>query len=248
MNFVRKPIGIVWKVYFMTNFSLSMIALYPFFRFYLAREDRFPKAFKLMRAWAHYLIYSNGLRFKIVQQNPLPEPPYIICANHTSYIDIVLTYCAFKDYFVFIGKQELSKAPLFNIFFKGMNVLVDRKSKMGSAKSMVKLANHIDMGHCIAIFPEGTISKNAPRLSSFKNGPFKLAIDKKTTLIPVTFINNWNLMQSGGFFKANAGPGKSTIIVGKAIETKHLNESEVDQLREDIYSILDGNLKRCYEL
>lgn len=124
-----------------------------------------------------------------------------------------------------------------------MNVLVDRKSKMGSAKSMVKLANHIDMGHCIAIFPEGTISKNAPRLSSFKNGPFKLAVDKKTKLVPVTFINNWNLLQSGGFFKANAGPGKSTIIVGKAIETKQITESEIDELKEKVFSIIEQNLQ-----
>lgn len=211
--------------------------------YYLHDEKRFPKAFSLTRFWGKYLIYSNGLRYKMVLNHPLPKPPYIICANHTSYLDIVLTYCIFPDYFVFVGKQELSKVPLFNIYFKKMNVLVDRKSRIGSHKAFIHLANHLDKGHCVAIFPEGTISKVAPKLSNFKNGPFKLAIDKKITLVPVTFLNNWNLMQSGSFFHSNGRPGKSTVIVDKAIETAHLTNNDVDPLCEKVHHLIEGNIE-----
>ena len=240
MKFIGKILSLFWKVYLILNFFITLIAIYPLLWYLLKDESRFKYAFNLTRLWSNFLIYTCGLRYKVVLNHPLPDPPYIICANHTSYLDIVLTYCVFPDYFVFVGKQELSKVPLFNIYFKKMNVLVDRKSRIGSHKAFVHLANHLDQGHSVAIFPEGTISKVAPKLSSFKNGPFKLAIDKKTTLVPVTFLNNWNILESGSVFHAKGGPGKSTIIVDRPINTAGMNDED---LKLQVQQIIENNIE-----
>ena len=47
-----------------------------------------------------------------------PNNNYIICANHKSYLDIVLMYLVIDQDFAFLGKSELLKWPVINIFFK----------------------------------------------------------------------------------------------------------------------------------
>lgn len=69
----------------------------------------------------------------------LSTGPYIICCNHSSYMDIPCIYAVFKDYFVNAGKKELVKWPLFKIFYtSGMNILVDRKNESGSVLAVKK--------------------------------------------------------------------------------------------------------------
>ncbi len=54
----------------------------------------------------------------------------------------------FEDYFVFTGKKEVEKWPLFHIFYtSGMNILVDRKNKMGLIKAFKRMMEVIDEGH-----------------------------------------------------------------------------------------------------
>ena len=235
-------LGIAWKTLFVLGFVLSLVVLYPFFWLFLSRERWYGYCFKLMRAWAKYLIYGHGLRYELIKEHELPPPPYIICPNHTSYLDIVLTYCVFPDYFVFMGKQELSRAPLFNVFFKKMNILVDRKSVTGSHRAFLRASEDVDKGHCIAIFPEGTISKQAPSLLPFKNGPFKLAVDKQIPIVPVTYMNNWNLLQDGAFFKARSRPGKAMAIIHKPIYTKGKTAADLLSLKNEVYKIIEGPL------
>jgi 1-acyl-sn-glycerol-3-phosphate acyltransferase len=243
MMIYLKTLGrVIWKSYFLVNFFVTMFFLYPVFRFLVAKEKRFKTAFKLTRWYGKYLIYSSGVRYEVILRKELPSPPFVICPNHTSYLDIIMLYCAFEKHFVFIGKQELSKVPLFNVFFKNkLNILVDRKSKISSYRSLIDLSNYLDNNTSVAIFPEGTVSVNAPVLTSFKNGPFKLAVDKNVPLIPVTFINNWNLFQRGSFTKGKAGPGKAKIIIDAAIIDT--GNTDVDALREEVRAVIEKNLQ-----
>ena len=50
-------------------------------------------------------------------------------ANHTSMADIMLMLVAVKNPFVFVGKAELAKIPLFGFFYKRTSILVDRSSR-----------------------------------------------------------------------------------------------------------------------
>jgi 1-acyl-sn-glycerol-3-phosphate acyltransferase len=243
MNSLLHLIGLLWKSLFLLNFIVTLILLYPVYFILFLNEQNFPVAFKLMRAWAKYLVFTAGIKTEVVLEEDLPKSPYIICPNHTSYLDILLTYCVFPDYFVFMGKKELSKLPLFNIFFKKMNILVDRKSSTGSHKSLLRAAEEIDKGRNIAIFPEGGISPHAPSLMPFKNGPFKLAIDKQVPIVPVTFLNTWNLLQDAAYFKAKSSPGSVTIVVHKPLPTLGKTEDNTLVLKQSIYSTIHNQLE-----
>jgi len=244
MKFLKSVFSVFWKIWFLLYFVVTLIILFPLFFILLSSEKLFPFCFKLMRLWGWILVFGGGFYVHVKQRNKLPRKPYIICANHVSYLDIILCYCIIPDYFVFMGKQELSKVPLFNIFFKRMNILVNRKSAIGSHKALMQAAEELDKGHCLAIFPEGTISKEAPKLRPFKNGPFRLAIQKQVDIVPVTFISNYKLLQDAPFFKGRCRPGIAGIVIHPAIQTMGMTENDLVSLRERVSNLFEQTLNK----
>lgn len=229
----------LWKLLFLINFALGLIILYPLFYLFLSRREWFPKAFQLKKFWARWILIVPGLFYKIkwnTASDKLPQPA-IYCANHASYLDIVFSYIVVPNYFVFMGKQELSKAPLFRIFFREMNILVNRESNKSSHRAFMRAAEDIDKGHSVFIFPEGGISSSG-RLRGFKNGAFKLAIEKQVPIIPVTYLNNWRLLQNGGFFKSYGKCGVSRTIVHPPIETKGMTAEDLVSLKTKVHDII----------
>jgi len=236
------PLRVLYKVWIGIFFFFSLIVLYIPFRILLYTEDRYQKAFKLKRVWSWFLSVCTlmPVRKKFLAQ--LPEPPYVVCSNHGSYIDTVLMYRVVPDYFLFMGKYELLKWPLFNIFFKGMNIAVNRTSHVEAHKAFLKAAQRIDEGACIAIFPEGTISPNAPEMIRFKNGAFKMAVEKQVPIVPVTFKNNYKLFGDPEILLSRGRPGISNTVIHPHIETKGMTEDDLVSLRAQVFDVINSAL------
>ena len=233
----------LWKLWFLLNFLVTLLILYPVFLVLLSNEKWFGYAFSLMRFWAKELFYAAGLFPSVkheIDVNEIPKP-CVFVSNHCSYLDIILSYISVQQYFVFVGKQELDKAPLFRIFFRRMNILVNRKSTMGSHRAYVQAGEKINKGQSVFIFPEATISSNGT-LIPFKNGAFKLAIDKQVPIVPLVFPDNWKLLQSGGFLTANGRPGRARAIVLKSISTQGMTNADLIPLREKTKSAIQKSL------
>lgn len=151
------------------------------------------------------------------------------------------------DFFVFMGKSELLKWPLLNVFFKNGNfdIAVPRGSIVGSARAMDAARLAIDEEKSVVIFPEGTIPEsNLPKMIRFKNGAFKLAIEKQVPIVPVTYLTNWKIFGEPFFYKDKAMPGISKVVVHEPIETKGMTENDLVNLREQVYTIIDNELMR----
>ena len=219
--------------------------LYPLFFVFLSKREGFPKAFQLKKFWARWILLIPGIFIKVKYETPAEELPHpaVYCANHSSYLDIVMSYLVIPRYYVFMGKQELDKAPLFRIFFKEMNILVERGNNKSSHNAFVRAAQEIDKGNGAFIYPEAGISSNG-KLRGFKNGAFKLAIEKQVPIVPITYLNNWRLLQNGGFFKSYGGPGVSNIIVHTPIPTAGLTENDLVSLKTKVYETISKELER----
>lgn len=233
----------LWKLWFVLNFVITLLLLYPIFLVLLSRQKWFGTAFRLMRVWAKWLCYGAGIFPSVKYEiDPAHIPsPCIFISNHTSYLDIVLSYVSVPNYFVFVGKQELDKAPLFRIFFKRMNILVNRKSNVDSHRAYLQSGEKIDKGQSVFIFPEATISSSG-NMIPFKNGAFKLAIDKQVPIVPIVFLDNWKRLQNGGFLTANGSPGIVRALVRDAVETKGMTNADLIPLREKLKSIIQESL------
>jgi 1-acyl-sn-glycerol-3-phosphate acyltransferase len=244
VEIVRIFFATLWKIWFFLVFAGIMILLYPFLLFFLAKRRRYKYAFTCQHIMARWITWLSGLFMKkvyYINKDEIPQP-CVIVANHSSYLDIIFSYLILKKYFVFMAKLELNKAPLFNVFFKDMQISVDRSSRMGSHRAFMRAIEEIDAGHSVFIFPEGTISDEGV-LKNFKNGPFKLAVDTQVPILPVTFIGNWKLLQNGGFLKSFGRPGMSKAIIHKPIDTKGLKEENIVPLREAVYKLFEETLK-----
>lgn len=202
-------------------------------------------AFKIKRIWSYCIAYGSFIFPKLIYQTKTKKMPRpcIFVGNHTSYLDIVLSTFFIDHLALYMGKAELLKAPLFKTFFKGMDIAVNRKSIKDSHRAFNKAAQEIDKGRSMVMYPEGTISTNGI-LKPFKNGPFKLAIEKQIPIVPVVNLNNWQLLQNGGYFKSNGRFGIAKSVILEPIETTGMTEENLVALREHVFNLINDTLKQ----
>jgi len=236
------PFRWVYKLYFAAVFFGSLVLLYVPFRVLLFRPDRYQRAFRLKRAWAFFLQAALGIPLRIDRVQAMPEAPYLICCNHSSYLDIIQMYNVVPRYFLFMGKYELLRWPLFNMFFQGMNIAVNRGSHVEAAKAFRKAAQALDRGTSVAIFPEGTIPACTPRMKPFKDGAFRLAIEKQVPILPVTFVDHWRLFGEPLELHGRARPGLSRAVVHAPIPTTGLTMDDLVDLRARVYRVIEAPL------
>lgn len=203
-----------------------------------------------MRIYAYLWQFFAFTPININGKDNIPtEGPFLICANHGSFMDIPVIYVTFQNYFIFAGKKEIEKWPLFHIFYtSGMNILVDRHNPKGDLKAFKRMMETIDAGHPLAIFPEGTITKNAPLLGEFKDGAFLLALKKEIPILPVTFLNNWRRLERKGLWKGHGGPGISKVIIHQPINCVNYNKSDVEVLKELIKKTISDPIYQKYHI
>ena len=241
------PLQWIWRTLFFINFALTFFLLYPFFSLFLSSRRWFPLVFNLKWIWAHLLTWPLGIFYSIERRSQLKKgQAYVICPNHTSYLDVILTYVAVPKYFHMMGKAELLKIPLFSRFFKRMNIPVNRKSRMDSHRAFVRASQDIDKGISINLFPEGTISKQSPVMLRFKNGPFKLAIDKQIPIVPITYMNNWSILPEYYHMEGGGHPGVSRIIVHEPIPTAGMTDDDLEALKDRVFEMISEPLKKRY--
>ncbi len=170
--------------------------------------------------------------------------PYIICPNHTSNLDITTIILLAKRNLVFLGKDELLENFITKIFFETIDIPLNRDSKMSAFRAFKKVEESLQKGISVVIFPEGLIAGDYPPvLYPFKNGPFRLAIEQKIPIIPITICNNWKIMWDDGK-KYGSRPGICDIRVHKPIETHHLDVEDEDSLKEEVYNTIHQELKK----
>lgn len=144
-----------------------------------------------------------------------------------------------------MGKAELKDEFVTGIFFKSVDIPVIRESKMSSFRAFKQTAERLANGTTVIIFPEGKIPNDyPPRLHEFKNGPFRLAIELKIPIIPVTSLNTWQILWDSGL-EYGSKPGICNIFVHKPIETAHLTLDDADALRDKVYGIMKQKFEQA---
>jgi 1-acyl-sn-glycerol-3-phosphate acyltransferase len=245
MMHVNKLLRRLWAMWFMFVFGSFLIVLYPVFWLLLNDEKTHLLANKLRRIWAWWIVMFTGVDYDIKMEEPLEQNrQYIFTPNHSSILDIPFFAILWNDHFKFLAKMEFSKIPFFGIFFRTIDIPVDRNSKIGSFRALVKGKEAIDKGYSLIMFPEGTSERHPPELLEFKNGPFKLAIEKQIPIVPVTFLDNWHLFLFHGDFRGN--PGTSRVVIHQPIETIGMTEADAEQLKLKVFNIINNALQEEY--
>ena len=242
MKQISTVFKIIWKAWFITYMLISTITFYLPLVVTILLLKNYNLTYKLYRVWGWSICIAIGVIPKVAQKHNLPrDKNFILVANHTSELDIILPYTFIPNHFAFLAKEELAKLPLFSINFKGMNVTVNRQKIRSGFDSLHECSAKLQNNVSLLIFPEGTRSQNAPTMRKFKNGTFKLAIKNQVDIVPIAFLDNYKRLQGGkGFLNGSAGPGISRAIVLPAISTKGLTDVDVNNLSEQVRSALQA--------
>ena len=238
MNPFKYIFWLFYRIWFYILVALPIVILLPLLLISISREKWYPFFFRLARFWARFIVVGMGFRVKITkEENPNPLSSYMFVANHTSMMDIMLMLLAVKNPFVFVGKKELAKIPLFAFFYKRTCILVDRSSAKSRQAVFLRAQKRLKQGLSICIFPEGGVPDERIVLDTFKDGAFRLAINHQIPIVPLVFYDNKKRF-SYTFF--SGGPGRMHAKVLKFISTSGLTIEDTKQINEKTHhSILE---------
>jgi len=187
-------------------------------------------------------MFFSGLMPRTTYEEPLNrKDQYIFVANHFSYLDILSLNVQINAYFRFLAKKELGEIPLFGIFFRTVDIAVNRKSVRDSVTAYQLAEQAIVNGDSLGIFPEGGIANQVPQMVKFKSGAFRLAIEHNVKIVPVSMIDNWKRLPQGGF-QSGGTPGKMRVHVHKPIDTTHLNQTDLNVLMSNTREIIQKQI------
>ncbi len=110
---------------------------------------------------------------------------YLLCANHTGLLDVIVLAVSLRRQPRFMGKKELFKIPVLKQLITALGAFpVDRGgSDVGAIRKTISL---IENGELVGMFPQGTRHPHVdPRTTEVKNGAGMIAYRAKCDVIPV---------------------------------------------------------------
>jgi 1-acyl-sn-glycerol-3-phosphate acyltransferase len=240
--------GIVWKLYIAIVFFIFAIVLYPFFWCLQLKAAWRKFGFQIFILWSWLLRIFCFYPVRIKLNSPLPQAPFIIVSNHSSYLDIFLLPSILPSYpFAFLGKAEILKYPIVRTYFKALNIPVYRKDKTKAGQAFGQAKKAMEDGWSIVIFPEGTIPEsNIPQMLPFKNGAFRLAQSLNVPILPLTFSQNFHLFSDPTQILGPAHPGVVEVFIHPFISVEEISNSSIEQISEKCFQIIEAPLVEAH--
>lgn len=239
-----KIFRILYSVYALTIFIIGFVILFPFYLLFIQREKWHKYALFVNRIWAKFFFTFIFLPVKIDFRFKLDKKKnYVFCPNHASYLDIPIV--GLKPHkFVFVGKNSMEKIPFFGYMYRKLHITVDRESLRSRWNTLVEAKEALDKGISILIFPEGGIfTTDPPKMTSFKDGPFRLAIEKQIPIVPVTIPYNWIILPEENKLLRWK---KAVVIYHEPLSTEGLTLSDVDSLKEKTFNVIHNELNKYF--
>ena len=160
---------------------------------------------------------AAGIKIEMCGQENIPAGrSCIFMCNHVSNLDPPVVIPLLPGRSSVLLKKELMNIPILGRAMRMAKfVPVERGSRRDSAKATVEAAAEALRSNLhIVVFPEGTRSPDG-RLSTFKKGPFFLAMETKAPIVPIALSGTQTMMRKGS---VAIKPGLARIQMLPAIE------------------------------
>ncbi len=241
MRILRSFLVVLWRIWFYILMAIPIIVFFPFLLLFTSRTKFYPQFFMIARWWALFILYGMGFYPKIKREQKLVKgESYMLVANHTSMTDIMLMLAVVKSPFVFVGKKELVKIPLFGYFYKRTCILVDRGNQRSRKEVFDSAQRRLNNGTSICIFPEGGVPTDTSLLlDTFKDGAFRLAIAHQIPIVPLVFYDNKKRFP---YIFTKGSPGRMRVKIKEFLPTQGLGQENKKEIREKTWKIIQQEL------
>lgn len=244
MKILKRFLQILYCVYALLMFVALMLLVIPFvitFSFFGIKGGNL--VYKTCNIWARAWYFLIGIRHKEIHEVPhRHDNHYIFVANHWSYMDIPAVVRTVQQPVRVLGKHDMVRYPLFGIIYKAAVIAVNRSSPEHRAKSVRALKAALRKGISIFIFPEGTFNETEAPLKEFYDGAFRIAIETKTPIKPLLFVDTIDRLHWRSIFALS--PGRCAVVFLEEIQVHGYSMKDLQQLKQHVYATMEAGLIR----
>ena len=109
----------------------------------------------VFHSWSRFNLALGGAR--VTMNGTPPEAPFLLVANHLSYVDIMLLASRLDA--VFVSKAEVRNWPLMGWACRLVRtIFIDREIKRDIPRVLDEIEDRLRYGQGVIVFPEGTSS------------------------------------------------------------------------------------------
>ena len=126
-----------------------------------------------IQSWSLILLSIFGVKLRVHNQDILPSTPFLLAANHISWMDIH-AISAFKP-IRFVAKSEVANWPIFGWMARQIGTVFIRRDSSRHGKQVAEELSKVLRYESICIFPEGT-STSGSSVLPFKPNLFESAV------------------------------------------------------------------------
>ena len=189
----------------------------------------------VLRLIASILIPAVRLMFKVraTGVNKLPtKGPYVLVSNHVTNVDALavayFVYVILRRAPHFLAKGSLFKVPFIGAVLRGAGQIPVYRGGQRNDEQLKAAHAFLDAGHTIAIFPEGTLTRE-PDLWPMrgKTGAVRLALE---TNVPVYPIAHWGSEKIMPQYGSKFAPGfwkPVDVVVGDEIDLSRFRNKKL---------------------
>lgn len=169
---------------------------------------------------------------------PDPRHPYVVVANHESFVDILLiSHLPWE--MKWLSKSEFFKIPAVGWLMRlAGDIPLVRGESASVADAMAQCADRLDRRVSVMIFPEGTRSASG-ELGAFKDGAFRLAIEKQLPVLPLAVHGTRSALRKHDW---RLGYSEAAVHVLDPIDTAGLTLDDVASLRDRTREVIAAKL------
>lgn len=229
--------------------SIGVVAMFFYviiFNFFSGAKAR-NYTYWVTKYWGKSLLAAMLVRVTSegVEKIKTGQGAYIMVSNHLSVADIPICMSVSPIPFSFLAKQEVDKLPIIGYLARNMHVYVDRKNQTSRQESFERMKTHIQDGHSIHIYAEGTRNKSEELLQPFYDGAFRLAIETQQPIAVLTICGSQRSSTPKEPFLAS--PAWVHCIWDEPISTKGMTiEEDLEHLKLIVRERILNNLEQYY--
>jgi 1-acyl-sn-glycerol-3-phosphate acyltransferase len=217
--------------------AVTLLVLYPF-------DKRRFVVHKLSKWWTNQcFFYINPFWKTIFTGKELVDKrkSYIIVSNHQSLIDIGLMYYV-PRVFKWISKHEALSIPIIGqmLYIHG-DIMIKRGKSESTKKMLTQSKKWLKYGASIAVFPEGTRTKDG-KVHRFKEGAFLLAKQTKTPILPVVLDGAFAVLPKNGILLKIKHKFQLKIL--PEISVKEIESTSIKEMTLKVQTLITDEHKK----
>ena len=172
-----KLLRLIWKL---LRAAIHTVEGYWTIRTVFPRLDQKERD-RRVNVWAQQMLIIVGIELRVT--GVASAGPVLLMSNHISWLDIVVLHAA--RHCRFVSKADIKDWPLISTLADGSGTLyIERESRRDAHRMVQKMAESLQAGDVLAVFPEGTTADGIT-LKPFHANLFQAAIEANAPVQPV---------------------------------------------------------------